>query len=60
MDEKPKNILEKQLELLFEKSQQSCDVREIAEATLAMAEIAKILTYPLYFQLNERVCRHTK
>lgn len=53
-----KNTLEKQLELLSERSQSpSCEVQEMVEMSLAMAEIAKTIMYPLWRQEVAKVSR---
>ncbi len=44
-------MLEKQMELLFERTQNTdCTVHELVETSQAMTEIAKMLMYPAWCQ----------
>lgn len=49
MDKKTKELLEKQLQLLSERSPKACD-KDLAELTHAMCEITDVLLNHLQFQ----------
>lgn len=51
-------LLEKQLQLLSEQSQkQPCSTEDMVKISLAMAELARTIIYPLWCQEVERASR---
>lgn len=56
--EKVKELLEKQMELLSEQTQnQVCSAQDIVNISFAMAEIAKVIQYPIFVQEANQASR---
>ena len=57
LSEKVKETLEKQLDILSKRQETACEINEIIALSHAIAEILRVIIYPLWLQEEQRASR---
>lgn len=58
LSKKVKETLGKQLDILSERQEMACEINDIIDLSHAIAEISRIIIYPLWLQQEEQRASH--
>lgn len=57
LNKKVKETLERQLDMLSKRQEEACGISDVVALSHAIAEISRVIIYPIWFQEEQRASR---